>query len=136
MRRVLASRRCAIVTIAAIVGDAVVIKVCRQPCDRGMTIFTDVAAIDMCRMFAGRIRAVVAAGAITHNSNMIECSRQPTDSGVAVITIITAINVIQVFATRNNTVMAGPACANYLCVVDNNFRHKGDDAVTILTNIR
>lgn len=73
--RVLASCRCAVVTIAAIVDDAVVIKVCRQPCNGSMTIFADVAAIDMRRMFASCIRAVVAADAITHNSDVIECSR-------------------------------------------------------------
>lgn len=136
MSWILAGRRCAIVTIAAIVDDAVVIEVCGQPRNGGMTIFTNVAAIDMRRMFAGCVSAVVAAGAITHDSDVIEGSWQPANGRVAIITIVAAIYVIQIFAIGNDTVMAGSAGANYLCVVDNNFRHKGDNAVAVLTNIR
>ena len=136
MSWVLARRRCAVVAIAAIVDDAVVIEVCRQPRNSGMTIFTDITAIDVRRMFAGCVSAVVTAGAITHNPDVIERSRQPANRRVAIITIVAAIYVIQIFTIGDDTVMAGPAGANDLCVVDNNFRHKGDNAVTILTNVR
>ncbi len=136
MRRVLAGRRCAVVAIAAVVDDGVVVEVCGQPRNSRMTIFTDVVAIDVRRMFAGCIRAVVATGAIPHNSDVIERCRKPTDRGVAIVAIVAAVNMTDIFAVGNNTVMAGTAGANDLCVVNNNFWHEGDDVMAVLTDVR
>ena len=75
VRRALAGRRCAIVAIAAIVDDAVVIEFRRQPRNGRMTIFTDIVCADMRWVLAGGVGAIVAADAVANYADVIKGSR-------------------------------------------------------------
>ena len=67
---------------------------------------------------------------------MIKGRWNPCAGRMTVITIIAAVNVIEIFTAGNNTIMTGVTATNHLCVIDNNGRHPGDDAVAVLTGIR
>ena len=63
VRQVLARRTETVVTTDAGVGDADVIEVCGDPGVCRMTVFTVVAAANVCRVLAGCRRAVMAGEA-------------------------------------------------------------------------
>ena len=80
VRRIFACRHDAIVTAGAGPQDLRVIDCnCRNPDIRCVTIFADVAGIDMRRVFARCLDTVVAINAVAGNVYVIEIGRQPGD---------------------------------------------------------
>ena len=62
MRGWFAGRFNAVMAAYAVPGDIHVVKIGRQPADRGVTVIAGIAAVDMSRMLAGG-GATVMAGA-------------------------------------------------------------------------
>jgi hypothetical protein len=100
-----------------------------------MTIFADIARLNMGHVFANDFNAVMAIDTVTGDIYVIEVCRQPTYCRMAIIAIITACYVRCVLTRCCVAVMTGSARAQYLCMVDRRRWHKCECAVAVFTDI-
>jgi hypothetical protein len=61
-----------VVAVETVARDIDVIEICRDPCDRRMTVIAVIPARDMGRVFAGRDRTVVAGGASADDLDVVD----------------------------------------------------------------
>lgn len=69
----------------AIVRDIDVIKICRRPCNRRMTVVAIVAARNVSRVFARRIDAVVAGRARPQYLRVVDDIRRFPDNIIVAV---------------------------------------------------
>ena len=85
---------------------------------RCMTVFADIARLNMCLILARGICAVMAAGTIARDVDVIEIRGQPAGRRMAVVTVVATVNVILVLAARDDAIVAGSTGPNHLCVIN------------------
>ena len=119
MCRVFAGRNHTVVTGAAGAKYlGVVDRKDRDPYVRCMTVFADIARLNMCLILARGVRTVMAAGTVTRDVDVIEICRQPASCRMTVVTVIATVDVILVLATRDHAIVAGSAGPDHLCVIN------------------
>ncbi len=135
MGRVFAGRSHSIVTVATVSGDAGMIEIGGNPADRGMTIVTGIAAIDMCRILAGRDRAVVTAVAGTNNLRVIDSHcRRKGNHIVAVLAYQGGLYVCWVLADGVGAVVTAGTIAGDVHVVEIG-RNPSASGMTIIASV-
>jgi len=119
MHQVLARRTETVVTTDAGVRNTDVIKVCRDPRVCRMTVFTVVAAANVCRVFAGRRRAVMTGEAASQDMQVIDKVRgRPHDVVMTIFANIGCGDVSGSFADRVDVVVAIYAIAGDVHVIE------------------
>lgn len=108
----------------------------RRPDVAGVTVFANVGRLDVRRRLAGCIRAVVAVETVAGDVYVIEVGRQPADGRMAIVTAIAAGDMRRVLARCGYTVVARSAGADYLRVIDGDYRFERNGIVAILADIR
>ena len=83
-----------------------------------MTVFANVAGLNMSWPFTGRIGTVVTAHAVARDIYVIKIRGQPACGRVAIVAIVATGDVILVLTGRRITVVAGSASTDYLRMID------------------
>lgn len=81
-------------------------RVSRRKQNSVMTVFADVAGLNMRRIFANGVGAVVTAETVTSNIEVIEIRRNPAGARVAVIAGVCAGDVCRILASGNRAIVA------------------------------
>ncbi len=100
-----------------------------------MTIFANIARLDVGQVLANGFNAVMAVDTVTVDIYVIEVRGQPTYCRMAIVAIITACYVRCVLTRCCVAVMTGSARTQYLCMVDRRRWHKCECAVAVFTDI-
>ena len=110
--------------------------VCGIPYVRRMTIFADVACLNMRGRLASCLDTVVAADTVAGDIHMIEIRRQPGNGGMTVVAGVIAIDMGGMLARCGEAIVAGAAGAKDLSMVHGIGRYPDIAVVTILADVR
>ena len=136
VRRALAGRSGAVVTVNTVAADVDVIEVCRQPGDRAVAVITGIASGDMSCVLANGRYAIVARATGTDDLGVIDADHGlPQVGAVTILTDGGRLNVRQAFTGGNRTIVAGAADADNLGVIDVVSRCPDDPVMAVLANI-
>ena len=109
----------AVMAAYAVPGDIHVVKIRRQPGDRGMTVVAGIVAIDMGRMLACCREPIMTGAAGTQDLRMVHgISRRPDIAVMTVFTHISRLYVGQVFAGSVNAIVTTRAVPRDVQVIE------------------
>lgn len=133
--RVLTDSIGTVVATEAVSCDIDVVKIGRQPGNRGMTIIAVVTTCDVGWMLASRRDAIVAGAATTDHLSMInDIRRCPDVRIVAVLTDIRGLYVSQRLTRRSRAIMAADTVARDAGVIEYR-RPPSDRCVAVVADI-
>ena len=77
-----------------------------KPCVRVVTVFANIAGLNMSRVLTGCVGTVVAVDAAVDNIRVVEVRRNPADCRMTVITIFTTCDMCRILSGRRVAIMA------------------------------
>ena len=137
MRRVLATRRDAVMTGSASTDDLCVIDhIHRCPHIGVVAVLADIRCLNVRWVLAGSSHTVMAVTAVVYDVRVVEVGRQPANRRMAVVTVDAARDVRRVLADRGDAIVTRAASAQHLRVVHSICGRPYVRVVAVLTDVR